>query len=186
MNNENLKPCPFCGGEVIHMKMPSVSGTVMWVRIYHDADIQCGVDFRAKEDVAFDQWNKRPKLIDRPGLENQRPSPQNYGFDIHKLLWTSKSRKADYEKDLMSYLLKVADFGKRCKILENRYDSESEYFHYKIVGRMQSNRWVDIPAQYPSIHVLHDEVTNVALCIEDGVGHSEVKAFRLIDLQDIE
>ena len=51
---EKLLPCPFCGGEDIHVRI----GTVRYSQIYHCGD--CGCTLETNEtSLRGSQWNNR-------------------------------------------------------------------------------------------------------------------------------
>lgn len=67
MNNQELKPCPFCGGTEIFIKPDEVGSGGQWV-----APIYVGCDACKCDQVADDQdeavaaWNRRAAPITQP------------------------------------------------------------------------------------------------------------------------
>lgn len=74
------------------------------------------------------------------------------------------------------------DFGDYCTIEQFRYSPKNEYYLYKIIGRLQSNTYVDVPVRADRKEVLHDKIIDVVRCICCGVSETEVLKFRVEDV----
>jgi len=77
----------------------------------------------------------------------------------------------------------LLDFGDTCLIEQKRHVNENEMFVYKVIGRLHSNSWVDIPVQSPAKEVLHKEIETVLRCICCGVSEDRVLKFRESDVK---
>ena len=74
------------------------------------------------------------------------------------------------------------DFGDYVRIEQKRYDYENEMYKYKVIGRLKSNRYVDVPVQSPEREENHTELVKVVACICCGVIEKDVNYFRLKDV----
>lgn len=75
------------------------------------------------------------------------------------------------------------DFGDYALIEQKRYGCENEMYLHKVIGRLQSNTWVDVPVQCAATETLHDERAEVIACICCGVCEREVLRYRASDVQ---
>lgn len=73
-------------------------------------------------------------------------------------------------------------FGNYARIEQKRHGVPNEMFVHKVVNRIKSNTWVDVPVQSPGKEVIHDHIEDVCLCICCGVDEREVKAYRVKDM----
>jgi hypothetical protein len=77
------------------------------------------------------------------------------------------------------------DFGDYSLIEQKRYGVENEMYKHKVIGKLSSNSWVDVPVQTPAKEVLHDEIDVVVACICCGVNETEVLRYRLCDIKPL-
>jgi len=78
---------------------------------------------------------------------------------------------------------KDIDFGDYVRIEQKNYISENEMYLYKVIGRLGSNYYVDVPVQCPEKESHHKKVTDVVACICCGVDETNVNKFRLCDVK---
>ena len=84
----------------------------------------------------------------------------------------------------MSELKPCLDFGDYVNIEQHRYGSDNEIYLHKVVGRIKSNAWVDVPVKIPRVNSLHyGELEDVVLCICCGVDGTEVFKYRISDVE---
>ena len=76
------------------------------------------------------------------------------------------------------------DFGDYCLIEQKRHGCANKMFRHKVIGRLKSNTFVDVPVQAPATEARHDEVVDVIACICCGVMETEVRRYRIEDVQD--
>lgn len=74
-------------------------------------------------------------------------------------------------------------FGDYAIIEQKRHGVPNEMFVHKVVDQLSSNSWVDIPVQSPATETLHDEMEDVCWCICCGVNETEVRKYRVKDMQ---
>jgi len=76
----------------------------------------------------------------------------------------------------------MLDFGDYIGIEQKRHGVTNEIYTHKVIGRFQSNSYVDIPGQGPATETLHKEIVPVISCICCGVSETEVLKYRESDL----
>lgn len=74
-------------------------------------------------------------------------------------------------------------FGDYAIIEQKRHGVPNEMFVHKVIGQLRSNSWVDVPVQSPATETLHEEMEDVCWCICCGVDETEVRAYRVNDMQ---
>lgn len=74
-------------------------------------------------------------------------------------------------------------FGDYAIIEQKRHGVPNEMFVHKVVDQLSSNSWVDVPVQSPATETLHDEMEDVCWCICCGVNETEVRKYRVKDMQ---
>lgn len=74
-------------------------------------------------------------------------------------------------------------FGDYAIIEQKRHGVPNEMFVHKVIDQLRSNTWVDVPVQSPATETLHDEMEDVCWCICCGVDETEVRAYRVKDMQ---
>lgn len=79
--------------------------------------------------------------------------------------------------------MKKLDFGDYALIEQKRYGCNNEMFLHKVVGRLRSNSWVNVPVQTPATEKLQDSVEDVILCICCGVDETEVRRYKATDVK---
>jgi len=77
------------------------------------------------------------------------------------------------------------DFGDYALIEQKRYGVPNEMYVHKVIGRLHSNSWVDVPVQTPARQSLHSEGAEVVACICCGVDERHVLNYRVVDVQPI-
>lgn len=77
------------------------------------------------------------------------------------------------------------DFGDYCTIKQKRHGAENVHYVYKVIGRLSSNSYVDVPVQTPEENVKHSEVVPVLRCICCGVWEETVSRFRVEDCKPL-
>jgi len=77
----------------------------------------------------------------------------------------------------------LPDFGDYVNIEQKRHGVPNEMFVYKVINRLQSNGWVDVPVQTPATETLHGECEEVVSCICCGVMETVVRKYRVADIQ---
>ena len=73
-------------------------------------------------------------------------------------------------------------FGDYVNIEQKRYGCENEMYIHKVINRLSSNTWVDVPVQSPATNVIHDHMEDVVSCICCGAGETEVLKYRVKDV----
>ena len=81
---------------------------------------------------------------------------------------------------------KPLDFGDYCWIEQKRFGVPNEMYQYKVIGRLRSNAWVDVPVGPPfpieaKIHSDGPDLTPVLRCICCGIDETRVFSFREAD-----
>lgn len=76
----------------------------------------------------------------------------------------------------------IVDFGSYVKIEQKRYGETNEEYLYKVIGRLKSNTYVDVPVQTPETETIHKDVVPVLNCICCGVCEKECFKFRESDV----
>ncbi len=74
-------------------------------------------------------------------------------------------------------------FGDYAIIEQKRHGVPNEMFVHKVIGLLRSNTWVDVPVQSPATETLHDDMEDVCWCICCGVSETEVRKYRVKDMQ---
>ena len=74
-------------------------------------------------------------------------------------------------------------FGDYAIIEQKRHGVPNEMFVHKVIDQLRSNTWVDVPVQSPATETLHDEMEDVCWCICCGVSETEVRKYRVKDMQ---
>jgi hypothetical protein len=75
------------------------------------------------------------------------------------------------------------DFGDYVRIEQKRHGVANEIYHYKVIRKLRSNCWVEVPVQLPAKEVLHAETVDVVACICCGVNEREVLYYRVNDVR---
>jgi len=76
---------------------------------------------------------------------------------------------------------KELDFGDYCIIEQKRFGTKNEMYLHKVVGRLRSNSWVDVPVTGRTEEKCHKEMEDVLACICCGVLETEVRKYRVKD-----
>jgi hypothetical protein len=75
------------------------------------------------------------------------------------------------------------DFGNYVKIEQHRFGVPNEMYLHKVIGRFESNTYVDVPVKWDRTEVIHDKSVPVVACICCGIDETEVRRYRLEDVQ---
>lgn len=76
-----------------------------------------------------------------------------------------------------------ANFGDYCSIEQKRYGVSNEFYGYKVVNRLRSNSWIDVPVDARNSRPnRHDEIADIVEVISCTVGCDVVERFRISDL----
>ena len=81
------------------------------------------------------------------------------------------------------------DFGDYCHIEQKRYGCDNEMYLHKVIGRFDSNAWVEVPVDGDGTNrdnVLHGEMSPVVACICCGVMETEVRKYRIADVVPVQ
>lgn len=73
------------------------------------------------------------------------------------------------------------DFGDYCHIEQKRFGAPNEQYLHKVIGRLQSSAWVDVPVYACGDEVNHKTIEPVLACICCGVSEREVRRYRESD-----
>ena len=89
----------------------------------------------------------------------------------------------------------LLDFGDYCFIEQKRYGAPNEMYLHKVVGRLNSNSWVDVPVDFARnalTATVHYErgpaeygLVPVLRCICCGVDETQVVSYREIDCKRV-
>lgn len=74
------------------------------------------------------------------------------------------------------------DFGDYALIEQKRFGTGNEMFKHKVIGRLSSNTWVDVPVRSPASEVVHGYMEVVCLCICCGIDETKVLKYRVNDM----
>lgn len=75
------------------------------------------------------------------------------------------------------------NFGDYCSIEQKRYGAPNEFYGYKVVNRLRSNTWIDVPVDArDNKPKRHNEVVDVVEVISCTAGCDLVERFRVSDL----
>lgn len=81
------------------------------------------------------------------------------------------------------------EFGDYCSIEQKRHVGPNEKYIHKVINRLQSNTWVDVPVQSPATEVVHECESGllepVVSCICCGVDETTVLKYRVKDVKKI-
>ena len=72
-------------------------------------------------------------------------------------------------------------FGDYVNVPQKRYGAKDEIYLHKVIGVLQSNLWMDVPAIQHKGMVVHNTTEDVVSCIVCGVGEDRVIRYRLKD-----
>jgi len=98
----------------------------------------------------------------------------------------NKKNETTDNNEAMQYdalLCPVLDFGDYGIIEQKRHGCKNEQYTHKVIGRLRSNTWVDVPVQSPAAEIMHDEIVDVIRCVCCGVSETEVLKYRVEDVK---
>lgn len=81
--------------------------------------------------------------------------------------------------------MKPLDFGDYCHIEQKRYGIPNEMYLHKVISRLRSNAWVDVPVLVTRQELLHDQTEDILACICCGVNEREVRNYRESDCKPV-
>lgn len=88
---------------------------------------------------------------------------------------------------MSNFVLTGSDvFGLYCRIEQFMYYSENEMFIYKVINRLRSNCWCEVPYKTASGEVMHDHMEDCVSVICCGIDETKVQRFRLADVEMLE
>lgn len=79
-------------------------------------------------------------------------------------------------------------FGDYCTIEQKRHVGKNEMYTHKVIGRLNSNSWVDVPVQSPATETVHDTggyLEDVVACVCCGVCEEDVRRYRVQDVKKL-
>jgi hypothetical protein len=74
------------------------------------------------------------------------------------------------------------DFGDYVTIEQKRFGAPNEFWDYKVIGRLESNTWTDVPVT-PTREVQHDNCEPIILAVADNLSQEDVRRFRVADVK---
>lgn len=74
------------------------------------------------------------------------------------------------------------DFGDYCLIEQFRHGAENEMYMYKVIGKLSSNTWCEVPARFDKVDVIHRNMETVLAVVMCGVNEREIVRFRQSDV----
>lgn len=77
------------------------------------------------------------------------------------------------------------EFGDYAEIEMKRHVGPNEFYKHKVISRLRSNSWVDVPVQSPAENALHEQIEDVCLCICCGIDETVVRKYRVKDMKKI-
>jgi len=92
-------------------------------------------------------------------------------------------------------MLKIKDFvlndedlfGYYCKIEQKNYISENDFHIYKVIGRLNSNYYADVPVDGGNLEPYkHDEIEEIVNVVHCGIMEDKIERYRLKDVELLE
>lgn len=77
------------------------------------------------------------------------------------------------------------DFGDYVTVEQRRFGVPNEHYLHKVIGRLRSNTWIDVPAQTHLGAVLHDHEEEILRVICCGVFEEKVMRYRVADCKPV-
>jgi len=74
-------------------------------------------------------------------------------------------------------------FGDYALIEQKRFGVPNEMYVHKVISQISSNTWVEVPVTVGKKEEIHDHSEPVCLCICCGVDETEVRRYRVKDMQ---
>ena len=75
------------------------------------------------------------------------------------------------------------NFGDYALIEQKRLGVQNEIYVHKVISQISSNTWVEVPVTVGKKEEIHDHSEPVCLCICCGVDETEVRRYRVKDMQ---
>lgn len=88
---------------------------------------------------------------------------------------------AEFWKPPLGQRWQEFEFGEYVTVEQKRYGVPNEWFVHKVVGMLESNSWVDVPAEAGIGPTLHDTTEPVVQVICCGIDESKVVRYRAAD-----
>lgn len=82
-------------------------------------------------------------------------------------------------------LKQAIDFGSFVNVEMKRHFCSNEQYLHKVIGRLQSNTWVDTPIQTPATETIHSHVEEVVNLVCCGVVEDYIYRVKLSDVTPI-
>lgn len=76
----------------------------------------------------------------------------------------------------------MIDFGDYVCIEQKRFGTDKEIYLYKVIGRLHSNTYVDVPVKSPPQEIIHNKCDVILSCIQCGPYEKEVLNYRESDV----
>lgn len=86
---------------------------------------------------------------------------------------------------MIKKIFATLDFGDFCTIEQHRYYDKNEHYVHKVIGRLRSNTWVDVPVMQNAKETTHDHMEDVVACVCCGVSEREILRYRLLDVHKV-
>lgn len=132
---------------------------------------------------AINEYEERLNALKRAVNTSDYYIGQNVGMEV------ATTETITTLKSLLSALQELSGkgaedigFGTYCYIEQLRHGVPNEMYEHKIIKRLESNTYVDVPVQTPAKESWHEEIVPVVLCICCGVDEREVRKYRLSDV----
>ena len=82
--------------------------------------------------------------------------------------------------------MKKLDFGDYCKIEQECFGADNEFYRYKVVGAGQANYYREVPVDSTAPHNSKGDMVDVIKAIRCGVCEEKVETFRLSDVTTLD
>lgn len=79
----------------------------------------------------------------------------------------------------------MLDFGDYCNIEQHRFGADNEMYQHKVIGRLRSNGWVDVPVKGCIEETIHDQSEEVVNCIICGIDERYAFRYRGSDVNPV-
>ena len=77
----------------------------------------------------------------------------------------------------------MPEFGDFISVEQKRFGEPNEFYGHKVVDRLESNCYVDVPVQSPAEETIHSECVPVVSAICCGVCEKDVLKYRVEDVE---
>lgn len=76
----------------------------------------------------------------------------------------------------------MIDFGDFVCIEQKRYGGDNVVYLYKVVARLHSNAYVDVPVKSPAKEIVHNKCDVILSCVQCGPYEKEILNYREFDV----